>query len=71
MFSNIYFSKQQKKTPATNTQHIDKSSGPPTHYTYRSCAALETQAMKLPAHSSFADVNFIGLKLCIRIYCKS
>lgn len=40
--------------------------------TYRSCAALETQAMKLPAHSSFADVNFRGgLNLCIPIYCKS
>lgn len=42
---------------------MNKSSGTPTHYTYRSCFSLETHAMKLPAHSFSADVNARGNEL--------
>lgn len=42
-----------------------ETGGPPAHYIYGSCRATETHAMKLPAHSSYADVNTRGgLDLC-------
>lgn len=36
---------------------MDKSTGLSTHYTYKSCSAMEAHAMKLPTHSFVADVN--------------
>lgn len=39
----------------------DKSSGPPTDYTYRNCSAVEAHAMKLPVHSFHADDNSYDL----------
>lgn len=41
---------------------MDKSAGLHMHYTYRSCTAMETHVMQLPA---CADVNARGhLDLC-------
>lgn len=37
------------------------STGPPTRYTYRSCSAMETDAMELAVHSFSADVNGNGV----------
>lgn len=39
--------------------------GKPPHYSYRSCSAMETNAIKLPVHCFCADVNVRGtLELC-------
>lgn len=43
---------------------MHKSTGPPTHYTYRSCSAFKTHTTKLLVHS-FCAVNVRGgLELC-------
>lgn len=43
---------------------MHKSTGPPTHYTYRSCSAIKTHTTKLLVHS-FCAVNVRGgLELC-------
>lgn len=39
--------------------------GKPPHYSYRSCSAMESNAIKLPVHWFCADVNVRGaLELC-------
>lgn len=45
--------------------YMDKHTGPPTHYSYRKCLALETHVTKLLVHSFHADRNGRGgLELC-------
>lgn len=44
---------------------VDKNIGPPTHYTYSSWPAMETQQGDLPVHSFCVDVNARGVsELC-------
>lgn len=45
--------------------NVEKHTGPPIYYAARSCLALDTHAVKLPAHSLCADVSARGgLELC-------
>lgn len=39
---------------------LDKSTGSPTHYTHRSCSAMETHTRKHLMHGFCADANTIG-----------
>lgn len=49
---------------------MHKSTGPPIYYTYRSWSAIETHAMKLPAHTVFfTDVN--AEKVCNSVVTES
>lgn len=45
-----------------NIHNMDKGTGPPKHYTCRSCAAMETRAIKLLVHSFMLMLMLQGVK---------
>lgn len=45
-----------------NIQNMDKCTAPPKHYTCRSCAAMETHAIKLLVHSFMSFMLMLMLE---------